>query len=781
MTANYCCYFDHRYLPRGVAMIRSLRHWDPSAVIWVLCLSEECFRALSELEEPGVNLVRIEDLERVYPALGEARNNRSTIEYYFTCTPSLVRFVLARSGDDEVVTYVDGDLYFFSDPEPLFAELGRNAVSIIPHRFPPWLKHLEKYGLYNVGWMSFRNDERGQAVAAWWQDRCNEWCYDILDGDRFADQKYLDRIATEFEGVVVLSNLGANLAPWNLGGHTLTLTRTPEGERVVIDGKWPLIFFHFHGLRRVGHGIYIPDHFRYRAPFIGPVRSRIYRPYIQHLESICAETAPYFVAPTATLARYASKGIGFGERFAGWLRKPAKNLLAIATGEFILARGHSKVRFAIDRDGSARASDKRRERARNKLRIIVVHNYYGSSAPSGENNAVDAEMDMLRRFGHDVHAFTRESDEIRDYGIRGLMHGGLTFPWNPLEVSRLKKLLRAVKPDVVHVHNTFPLISPAIFWVIREYAASVLTAHNYRLFCSSGLLLRKGAVCTRCLDEASVIPALRYGCYRNNRIATLPVAHSIALHRAIGTWSSRVDAFIAVTEFQRDKLIAAGLPAARVHVKSNFFAGNPSVISWDRRRDAVLFVGRLTAEKGVEYLVRAWLDMGSSAPALRIIGDGPLRASLENLAGSRGPANIAFLGTISPTAAVREIAEAKLMLVPSIGLEGFPIVLQEAFAAGTPCAVSDIGALPILVRDGTNGLVFEASSAKSIAGLVRRVWGNDALLTRISAGARVSFESNYTEEINHRRLIEIYASAMARRGLLTGSALPVASAAPPGG
>jgi glycosyltransferase involved in cell wall biosynthesis len=777
MTSNYCCYFDHRYLPRGVAMIRSLKRWDPSAVVWVLCLSDECFDALSELGERGVNLVRIEDLETAYPALAEARKNRSTIEFYFTCTPSLVRFVLAHSEEDAVVTYVDGDLFFFADPQPLFAELGQNSVSIIPHRFPPRLSHLEKFGLYNVGWMSFRNDPRGQAVATWWQDRCNEWCYDILDGDRFADQKYLDRIATEFDGVVVLSHRGANLAPWNLGGHRLTL----RNNGVVVDGQWPLIFFHFHGLKRVGDGLYIPDHFRYRAPFIGLIRGRIYRPYIQVLEAISRETASYFVAPAATLARYASKGMGFGERLTGWLKKPAKYALAIVTGEFIVVRVPARNTFVANRTSSVPVRVDRLDGGRSKLRVIVVHNYYGSSAPSGENNAVNAEIAMLRRHGHEVHTFTRESDEIRDDGLRGLMHGGLTFPWNPLEISRLKKFMHAIKPEVVHVHNTFPLISPGVFWAIRDCAASVLTMHNYRLFCSSGLLLRDGAICTRCLDESSVLPALRYGCYRHSRIATLPVAHSIALHQSIGTWRTRVDAFIAVTEFQRDKMVAAGLPAERVHVKSNFFAGNPSVMSWGGRRNAALYVGRLTAEKGVEHLIRGWLELGAGAPPLRIVGDGELRSSLEALATSRGAAKVEFLGAVAPEAAVREVAEARLLFIPSIGLEGFPIVLQEAFAAGTPCAVSDVGALPILVRDGANGLVFKARDAAAIAEFVRRVWADDALLARISAGARASFEANYTEEINHQRLMEIYETALARRERVLGGSLRVASAAPPGG
>lgn len=762
MISNYCCYFDHRYLPRGLAMIRSLKQWDPSAVVWVLCLSEQCYRVLEETREEGVNLLRIADLEAAYPALVEARSNRSLIEFYFTCTPSLVRYVLSKVAERDVVTYVDGDLYFFSDPIPLFVELGQHSVSIIPHRFPPNLRHLEKFGLYNVGWMSFRNDTRGLAVAAWWQDRCNEWCYDILEGDRFADQKYLDRIATDFEGVVVLAHRGANLAPWNLGGHSLSLV----GDALVVDEEWPLIFFHFHGLRRVGKRIYIPGHFRYGAPFGRLVRIRLYRPYIQKLEEIGKETSAYFVAPASTLARYASQQVGLGERIIGWMKKPAKDVLAMVRGEFVVARRTSSVFSGLSNQDSRKPNvgfSPPMGGAPRKLRIVVVHNYYGSSAPSGENNAVDTEVGMLRRAGHEVYTFVRRSDEIRDDGWRGLFHGGLSVAWNSFEVLRFKKFLRATNPDVVHAHNTFPLISPAIFWFTRRYAASVLTLHNYRLFCASALLLRDGAVCTRCLDESSVLPAMRYGCYRDSRLATLPLAQSIALHRAIGTWRSKVDAFIAVTEFQRKKMVAAGLPDTLVHVKPNFFSGSPVVVPWPNRSNIALFVGRLTPEKGVEYLIRAWLDMGMGAPILRIIGEGPLRASLEELARSRGATHIEFLGAVAPDVAIREVSLAKLLFVPSIWFEGFPIVLQDAFAGGTPSAVSNIGSLATLVQDGKNGFVFEARNPQAIAELVGRVWSNEALLMRLSVGARNSFESNYTEQINYRRLMSIYSTAIAQR------------------
>jgi glycosyltransferase involved in cell wall biosynthesis len=162
-------------------------------------------------------------------------------------------------------------------------------------------------------------------------------------------------------------------------------------------------------------------------------------------------------------------------------------------------------------------------------------------------------------------------------------------------------------------------------------------------------------------------------------------------------------------------------------------------------------------------MIRGWSEIGPSAPRLRIIGDGPLRSSLEELAKSRGATNVEFLGAISPEIAAKEVSKAKLLVVPSIWFEGFPMVLQDAFAAGTPCAVSNIGSLPTIVRDGENGLVFEARSPEAIGKMLTRIWGNEALLMRLSAGARTSYESNYTEEINHRRLMAIYSTAIARR------------------
>src|SRR5262249_1819337 len=181
------------------------------------------YRILGRLALPGLRPIALAALEKGDPALARARLDRTRVEYYFTCTPSLPLFVLNHTSGVEVVTYLDADLYFFGDPAPVAAELGSGSVLIIPHRFPEHLKHAEAYGIYNVGLLCFRNDERGRACLTWWRERCLEWCHDRLEGERFADQGYLNDWPARFPGVVVLQHPGVNLAPWNVARYRLRL------------------------------------------------------------------------------------------------------------------------------------------------------------------------------------------------------------------------------------------------------------------------------------------------------------------------------------------------------------------------------------------------------------------------------------------------------------------------------------------------------------------------------------------------------------------------------
>ena len=391
------------------------------------------------------------------------------------------------------------------------------------------------------------------------------------------------------------------------------------------------------------------------------------------------------------------------------------------------------------------------------MKVLLVHNFYGSAAPSGENQVVEAEKALLQARGHDVAEFTRHSDEVRVQGAWGTIKAAAATPWNPWSARAIRQAAARFRPDVVHVHNTFPLISPSIFHALAGTGvARVLTLHNYRLFCPAAIPMRAGKVCTDCLDRRSAWPALQHGCYRNSRPATLPLAINVALHRAAGTWAHQVEAFIALTEFQRQRVVDAGLPASRVFVKPNFYPGNPAVVPWAQRQPCVVFAGRLTAEKGVATLIRAWQLWGPGAPELRVLGDGPLRADLEAMAAGLP---VRFLGQVSTTEAQRQIAQASLLVLPSECFEGFPMVVREAFAFGTPAAVSNLGPLPSIVTHGVSGVVFEAGNAAALLHEVGSAWSTPDLLLSLGLGARASFDANFTDEANHEVLMGVYEHA----------------------
>lgn len=369
----------------------------------------------------------------------------------------------------------------------------------------------------------------------------------------------------------------------------------------------------------------------------------------------------------------------------------------------------------------------------------------------------EAEKALLRSRGHEVVEFTRHSDEIRVQGVWGAVKGALATPWNPWMARAVRREVERFRPEVVHVHNTFPLISPGIFHAIGPRAARVLTLHNYRLFCPAAIPMREGRVCTECLDLRSSWPALRHGCYRGSRIATVPLALSVGLYRALGTWGKEVDAFITLSEFQRRRIVAAGLPAEKVYVKPNFYPGSPPVIPWRERMPCVIFAGRLTAEKGVVSLMRAWQVWGPEAPELRLVGDGGLRPMLERMAVGLP---VRFLGQLPSVETQAQIARARLLVLPSECFETFGLAVMEAFAFGTPAAVANIGPLPSIVQDGVSGVVFEPAGPEGLVAVVRAAWEAPGFLERMGRGARATFEREYTEDVTYERLMAIYDAAV---------------------
>jgi len=224
----------------------------------------------------NVRLVTSRQLEEADKGLATAKTNRSRIEYYFTAKASLVLHVLDRSPEANRVTYLDADLFFFADPGLLDAELAGCSVAISPHRFSTKNQHLEEHGLYNAGWLMFRRDQDGMACLKWWREKCLEWCRDVVDGDRYADQKYIDRFSSMFRNVCAVKHAGANLAPWNLDTAALEYS----GNMVQANGQ-PLVFFHFHGFKRIVPGIFDAGTRRYGAKLSRVARFHVYRSYLR--------------------------------------------------------------------------------------------------------------------------------------------------------------------------------------------------------------------------------------------------------------------------------------------------------------------------------------------------------------------------------------------------------------------------------------------------------------------------------------------------------------------
>lgn len=335
----FCTYFDSRYLARGLALYASLCEHCAPFRLWVLCMDRACHETLSTLQLPAVELVSLEEFEAGDEALRSVKPFRTPIEYYFTCTPSWPLYLLRRYPDIDRISYLDADLYFFADPLSLEREVGGRSIAIIPHRFPQRLRHQERFGIYNVGWLSFARNDSALACLERWRRQCLDWCFDRVEPGKFADQKYLDEWPSRFDEVAVVRHPGADLGPWNLAAHRLTV----DNGRVLVDGT-PLLFYHFHGLKQVCPWLYDANVGRYGVRLSPVVRRQIYAPYIRALR--IAQARADRPATTGTLTRRVEQRLPqFGSlrrvlgltRVIGGFRGLAQAGRAVAARSYILA------------------------------------------------------------------------------------------------------------------------------------------------------------------------------------------------------------------------------------------------------------------------------------------------------------------------------------------------------------------------------------------------------------------------------------------------------------
>jgi glycosyltransferase involved in cell wall biosynthesis len=380
------------------------------------------------------------------------------------------------------------------------------------------------------------------------------------------------------------------------------------------------------------------------------------------------------------------------------------------------------------------------------MKILMAHNRYLTRG--GEDNVFDQERDLLRANGHEVIEYVKDNHDLPESRVRVAVDA----IWSRSTVREVEALVEAHRPDVLHVHNVTPQISPAIYYAAARRSVPVVqTLHNYRLLCASALLMREGRVCEDCVGKQLAWPAVKHACYRGDRLASAVAAATTDVHRRLGTWRNQVTRYIALCEFARDKLLRAGLPETKVVIKPNFAVDEHAGVALDGPRSGGLFVGRMSVEKGLDVLFEAWRSLSTQ---LRIIGPG----QADVIEQARSYPGIDVVGFVDKAHLPAEMRRSAFIVLPSIVYEGFPMVVAEAYAAGLPIIASRLGALGELVEDGSTGLHFTPGDGHDLAEKVRWAEQNPEEIQKMGRRAREVYESRYTPEASYRRLMEIYRS-----------------------
>lgn len=389
------------------------------------------------------------------------------------------------------------------------------------------------------------------------------------------------------------------------------------------------------------------------------------------------------------------------------------------------------------------------------LRILMLHGEYGTRG--GEDESTRAEAEVLRANGHLVDLIV--APPAQPSGFTGKVSVGAAAVWSSASYEKVSHTIRGGDYDLLHVQNFFPEWSPSVYYAANSLGVPVVQAvRNYRLICPSANLFRDGSFCSDCVGRWFPTPGVRHACYRESRLATFAVGSMQAIHRLAGTWSNRVNAYIALTDYVRARLIEGGLPGEKIYVKPNFVFPRSSV-ELENDGDTefyVLFVGRLTAEKGILWLIDQWRLLGENIP-LKVIGEGELSAEAY---ARTNDIPVEFLGRRPLDEVYSMMARAGVVVVPGSWPEPFGRVIIEAFAAGTPVIAANAGGMPELVREGVNGFLFQPGDSTSFLDAVCRIHKDNSLRREMRKSARSEYMSKYTPSANYDRLMEIYSSVV---------------------
>lgn len=390
------------------------------------------------------------------------------------------------------------------------------------------------------------------------------------------------------------------------------------------------------------------------------------------------------------------------------------------------------------------------------MKVLLIHNYL--RPPSGENTVFDAEKELLLNHHRELATYEKSNYEIEKYSLIKKLKIPLHIFWSLKSYKEIKRLIKTNRPDIAHFHNTFPLVSPSAYFACKDEGVPVVqTLHNHRLFCPGGYFLRNGKICKDCVEKG-LRCSINNACYHDSKIQTAGLAAMLYIHRKLETWNKRIDCYITLTKFAKELYSNAGLPEDKISIKPNFIHDLKAY-----KKESVrfgVFIGRLGVEKGVESLLHALRKTDNLS--FKLLGDGPLRNSLEDIKSKLNLKNLEFCGYKSREETISILGKASFLVLPAIYYEGFPMVILEAMSLGKPVITTDLGGLPEIIRDGYNGFIVPSGDINVLSEKMNMLVKDKATCEMMGQNARKEYETKYTPEKNYEMLMDIYKKVIER-------------------
>jgi glycosyltransferase involved in cell wall biosynthesis len=391
------------------------------------------------------------------------------------------------------------------------------------------------------------------------------------------------------------------------------------------------------------------------------------------------------------------------------------------------------------------------------LKIIHVHNFY--LQPGGEDTVFMAEVNLLQNHGHNIIKYIDDNTRIKEINPIKI---AIQTIWSQTSYNKINRILQKESPDVVHFHNTFPLISPAAYYACRANNVPVVQSlDNPRLICPAATFYRDGNLCQDCLGKTPPLPGIIHGCYHHSRVQTAVIASMLTFHRWSKTWRNLVDIYLVATEFYKQKFIEGGLPSEKIVIKPHFIEIDPESNSSKQLGEYVLFIGRLDPEKGIRTLLTAWNKINIP---LKIRGDGQLEQEVLEFILFHKLNSIEIIKRLSKGELSQMIINARFLIWPSEGYyETFGMVAIECFAQGVPVIASDIGVMREIVENEKTGLLFDPGNPDDLASKVEWMWNHPRECAKMGHNARREYEEKYTPARNYQVLLDVYTQVTAKK------------------